>query len=40
MITEESTDPDTGEKIYSQYKTGDMILVKKQEDATEFVMTN
>lgn len=40
VITEESTDPDTGEKIYSQYKTGDMILVKKQEDATEFVMTN
>ena len=29
VITEESTDPDTGEKIYSQYKTGDMILVKK-----------
>ncbi|MEF6359118.1 hypothetical protein U9X45_26655, partial [Escherichia coli] len=26
VITEESTDPDTGEKIYSQYKTGDMIL--------------
>lgn len=29
VITEESTDPDTGEKIYSQYKTGNMILVKK-----------
>ncbi|EPC2199258.1 phage tailspike protein [Escherichia coli] len=29
VITEESTDPDTGEKIYSQYKTGDMILAKK-----------
>ena len=29
VITEESTDPDTGEKIYSQYKTGDMIRVKK-----------
>ncbi|HGU1645140.1 TPA: hypothetical protein ACM7BS_003696 [Escherichia coli] len=29
VITEEGTDPDTGEKIYSQYKTGDMILVKK-----------
>ena len=29
VITEESTDPDTGEKIYFQYKTGDMILAKK-----------
>ncbi|HHE5770706.1 TPA: tail fiber domain-containing protein, partial [Escherichia coli] len=29
VITEEITDPDTGEKIYSQYKTGNMILVKK-----------
>ncbi|WP_407225862.1 hypothetical protein [Escherichia coli] len=40
VITEESTDPDTGEKIYSQYKTGNMILVKKQEDDTEFAMMN